>query len=41
MMMEVALPEGLSADAVEESLRAVQEQQGVDLTIRPLEQDVL
>jgi len=41
MMMEVALPAGLSAEAVEQSLRAVREQQGVDLTIRPLEQDVL
>jgi glycine cleavage system transcriptional repressor len=41
MMMEVTLPEGLSAEAVEQSLRAVREEQGVDLTIRPLEQDVL
>ena len=41
MMMEVALPTGLSADTVEQSLRAVREEQGVDLTIRPLEQDVL
>jgi glycine cleavage system transcriptional repressor len=41
MMMEVALPAGMSAASVEQSLRAVREQQGVDLTIRPLEQDVL
>lgn len=41
MMMEVALPAGLSAEAFEQSLHAVREQQGVDLTIRPLEQDVL
>jgi glycine cleavage system transcriptional repressor len=41
MMMEVALPEGLTVEAVEQSLAAVREQQGVDLTIRPLEQDVL
>jgi glycine cleavage system transcriptional repressor len=41
MMMEVALPAGLDADGVEQSLRAVREEQGVDLTIRPLEQDVL
>jgi glycine cleavage system transcriptional repressor len=41
MMMEVALPAGGDAEAVEQSLRAVREEQGVDLTIRPLEQDVL
>jgi glycine cleavage system transcriptional repressor len=41
MMMEVALPAGLSAEAVEQSLRAVGKAQGVDLTVRPLEQDVL
>jgi glycine cleavage system transcriptional repressor len=41
MMMEVALPAELSVEAVEQSLRAVREEQGVDLTIRPLEQDVL
>lgn len=41
MMMEVALPAELSVDAVEQALRAVREEQGVDLTIRPLEQDVL
>jgi glycine cleavage system transcriptional repressor len=41
MMMEVALPPALSAEALEQSLRRVRDQQGVDLTIRPLEQDVL
>jgi glycine cleavage system transcriptional repressor len=41
MMMEVAIPAEVSAEAVEQSLRAVREEQGVDLTIRPLEQDVL
>jgi glycine cleavage system transcriptional repressor len=41
MMMEVTLPSGLSAEALERSLRGVGEQQGVDLTIGPLEQDVL
>jgi predicted amino acid-binding ACT domain protein len=41
MMMEVALPAELSVEAVEQSLRDVREEQGVDLTIRPLEQDVL
>jgi glycine cleavage system transcriptional repressor len=41
MMLEVALPAGLSAQKVEESLREVRERQGVELTIRPLEQDAL
>jgi glycine cleavage system transcriptional repressor len=41
MMMEVTLPAEQTAEAVEQSLRAVREEQGVDLTIRPLEQDVL
>jgi glycine cleavage system transcriptional repressor len=41
MMMEVTLPAGQTGDSVEQSLRAVREKQGVDLTIRPLEQDVL
>jgi glycine cleavage system transcriptional repressor len=41
MMMEVALPAEQTAESVEQSLRAVREEQGVDLTIRPLEQDVL
>lgn len=41
MMMEVALPAELSAETVEQSLRVVRAKQGVDLTISPLEQDVL
>jgi glycine cleavage system transcriptional repressor len=41
MMMEVTLPAEQTAEAVEQSLRAVREEQGVELTIRPLEQDVL
>jgi glycine cleavage system transcriptional repressor len=41
MIMEVALPAGLSSEAVEEFLRDVGKAEGVDLTIRPLEQDVL
>ena len=41
MMMEVTLPAEQTAESVEQSLRAVREEQGVDLTIRPLEQDVL
>jgi hypothetical protein len=39
--MEVALPAELSAETVEQSLRVVRAKQGVDLTISPLEQDVL
>ena len=41
MMLEVAVPSGLSAEKVEESLRAVREREGVELTIRELEQDAL
>jgi glycine cleavage system transcriptional repressor len=41
MMIEIALPQGTSVDSVEESLREVGQRQGVELTIRPLEQDVL
>jgi glycine cleavage system transcriptional repressor len=41
MMIEVVLPDEQSVEVVEQSLRTVREQQGVDLTIRPLEQDVL
>jgi glycine cleavage system transcriptional repressor len=41
MMMEVALPLGIAQDEVEEPLRQVGEQEGVDVTIRPLEQDAL
>jgi glycine cleavage system transcriptional repressor len=41
MMMEVALPRAASLEEVEESLRAAGEREGVELTIRPLEQDAL
>ena len=41
MMMEVALPPTVSVEEIEQSLRTVRDEQGVDLTIRPLEQDVL
>ena len=41
MMLEVVVPSGLSAEKVEESLRAVREREGVELTIRELEQDAL
>ena len=41
MMLEVVVPPGLSAEKVEESLRAVREREGVELTFRELEQDAL
>ena len=41
MMMEIALPPGASVESVEKPLREVGQRQGVELTIRPLEQDVL
>jgi glycine cleavage system transcriptional repressor len=41
MMLEIALPPGVSVEEIERSLREVRERQGVDLTIRPLEQDAL
>lgn len=41
MMLEVALPEGMCADALEQALRSVGAEQGVDITIRPLESDEL
>ena len=41
MMLEIALPAGMSADDVEHSLGAVRQQQGVEVTVRPLEQDTL
>jgi glycine cleavage system transcriptional repressor len=41
MMLEVILPSGLSVEKVEESLREVREREGVELTIRELEQDAL
>jgi glycine cleavage system transcriptional repressor len=39
MMLEVALPEGLSAAGLESLLEATRREQGVDVTIRELEQD--
>jgi glycine cleavage system transcriptional repressor len=41
MMLEVVIPAGLSAERVEQSLQAVREREGVEVTIRPLEQDAL
>jgi glycine cleavage system transcriptional repressor len=41
MMIEVALPAGMSADDLDEQLQPVREQQGVVVTIRALEQDTL
>jgi glycine cleavage system transcriptional repressor len=41
MMLEVVVPSGLSVEKVEESLREVREREGVELTIRELEQDAL
>ena len=41
MMLEIAPPAGLSADEVEDSLRGIRDEQGVELTVRPLEQDTL
>jgi glycine cleavage system transcriptional repressor len=41
MMLEVVIPSGLSAEKVEQSLHAVREREGVEVTIRPLEQDAL
>jgi glycine cleavage system transcriptional repressor len=41
MMIEVELPDGLSADDLERSLADVGSQQGVEVSVRPLEQDIL
>ena len=41
MLLEVALPAGVRVEALEESLRAAGSDQGVDVSLRPLEQDVL
>jgi glycine cleavage system transcriptional repressor len=41
MMLEIALPAGSTAGEIAQSLRDVGEQQGVELTIRELEQDAL
>ena len=41
MMLEVALPAGLPLEELERSLADVREREGVELTIRALEQDAL
>ena len=41
MMMEVELPAGLTAEALEDSLADVRREQDVEVSVRPLEQDVL
>jgi glycine cleavage system transcriptional repressor len=41
MMLEVVVPSGHSVEKVDESLREVREREGVELTIRELEQDAL
>jgi glycine cleavage system transcriptional repressor len=41
MMVEVAMPSGLSAKGLESLLEATKREQGVEITIRELEQDVL
>ena len=41
MMLEVRLPEDLSEAELGEALAAVGREQGVDVTVRPLERDVL
>jgi glycine cleavage system transcriptional repressor len=41
LLMEVTLPPGASAELLEEGLKAVGQQEGVEVTIRELEQDAL
>jgi glycine cleavage system transcriptional repressor len=41
MMLEVVLPPGVSVEKIEEALRDVTEREGVELTVRELEQDAL
>lgn len=41
MMLEVAVPPAMVPDALETALETVGETQGVEVTIRPLEQDAL
>jgi glycine cleavage system transcriptional repressor len=41
MLLEVTLPETLGEDALEQLLAAVAEQQGVDVSVRPVGGDVL
>lgn len=41
MMLEIAPPAGVSVEKIEQALRDVSERQGVEVTIRELEQDAL
>jgi glycine cleavage system transcriptional repressor len=41
MLLEVALPEGLDEPGLEALLAAVAEEQGVDVSVRPADGDVL
>jgi glycine cleavage system transcriptional repressor len=41
MLLEIALPAGLSIEEIERSLRDVSEREGVEVAIRELEQDAL
>jgi glycine cleavage system transcriptional repressor len=41
MMMEVSLPAGLSAQQLEQGLAEVREREGVEVSVRELEQDAL
>ena len=41
MMLEIALPEGLTADRLQSLLEATRREQGVEVTIRELERDTL
>lgn len=41
LMLELALPEGLDPNALDATLQGLADQVGVDVTLRPLESDVL
>jgi hypothetical protein len=41
MMLEIALPEGVSVGGLEALLEATKREQGVEITIRELDQDAL
>jgi hypothetical protein len=41
LMMELALPAGVDADELGEALRRVGADQGVEVSLRPLESDAL
>ena len=41
LMLELALPGGADLDAIEVTLRRIAAEVGVDLTLRPLEEDIL